>query len=540
METTLGELLGALDHTVATLIDAPTGEGVVLRTVALAEPADLAEHLEAGGVLAEVYLLVGVDPEQTVRWLRGVGARPYARRPRLLMTKGADDSPEVRTAARAAGIALVRVHRHARWDQVFGLVRRVLTRAPGGRTEAGEPDLLAPDTDLFGLAQVVAAETGGMVSIEDPHSHVLAYSASDDAADQLRIRSILGREGPADYLRILREWGVFDRVRRTDEVVDIPDHPELDIRRRLVVGVRRGSDGTEDRLLGTIWLQEGHRPLRPDAARVLRGASAVAGRIIARALDAPSTEAVLVRRLFGAHGAGVDVPSVAAALRLPEAGPAAVIGFGALGPAAELAASSGLIRLHASAFRGDSVTEAIGDRVYVLLPSYHSEHGVGSWVRELVAQLEQARGLVARAAVAAPVAGLTAVASARAEVDRVLASPASADGSRVTTLAEARTAVLLTEILDLIRARPHLHDPRLAALDTYDHDHGADLRTSAHAYVRAHGEVSVAAAALRIHPNTLRYRLRRVESILGIDLTDPDDRLLLEIQLAAGPPRTPS
>ncbi|MGM7646098.1 PucR family transcriptional regulator [Nocardia sp. JW2] len=541
METTLAELLGALDHTVATLVDAPAGEQVVVRTVALAEPADLAEHLEADGVLAQVYLLVGVDPEQTVRWLRGVGARPLAQRPRLLMTKRADDSPAVRAAAHAAGIALVQVHRHARWDQVFGLVRRMLTRAPGGRTEAGEPDLLAPDTDLFGLAQVVAAETGGMVSIEDPHSHVLAYSASDAAADQLRIRSILGREGPADYLRILREWGVFDRVRRTGEVVDIPDHPELGIRRRLVVGIRRATVGAEDRMLGTIWLQQGDRPLRPDAAQVLSGASAVAARIIARALDAPSTEAVLVRRLFGAHGEGVDVPSVAAALRLPEAGPAAVIGFAALGPAAELAASSGLIRLHASAFRGDSVTEAIGERVYVLLPSYHSEHGVGSWVRELVAQLEQARGLVVRAAVAAPVAGLTAVAGARAEVDRVLDSPAAtAEGSRVTTLAEARTAVLLTEIVDLIRDHPHLHDPRLAALDAYDRDHGADLRDSIRTYLRAHGEVSTAAAALRVHPNTLRYRLRRVESILGIDLTDPDDRLLLEIQLAACPPRATS
>src|SRR5688572_23559942 len=90
METTLAELLGALDHTVATLVDAPAGEQVVVRTVALAEPADLAEHLEADGVLAQVYLLVGVDPEQTVRWLRGVGARPLAQRPRLLMTKRAD------------------------------------------------------------------------------------------------------------------------------------------------------------------------------------------------------------------------------------------------------------------------------------------------------------------------------------------------------------------------------------------------------------------------------------------------------------------
>ncbi|MFE6921739.1 PucR family transcriptional regulator [Nocardia sp. NPDC057663] len=530
--TTLGQLLTALDHTVATLVDAPAGESVPICSVALAEPADLPEHLETEGPLPEVYLLVGVDADATARWLREVAARDPGQRPRVLMTKSANDSPAVRAAAAAAGIALVHLHRQARWDQVFPLVRRMLARSPGQRA-ADDHDLLAPDTDLFGLAQVVARETGGMVSIEDPQSHVLAYSASDGSADQLRIRSILGREGPSDYLRILREWGVFDRVRAGDEVVDVPEHPELDIRRRLVVGIRRG---TPARMLGTIWLQQGDQPLRPDAAQVLRGASAVAARIIARSLDAPSTEALLVRRLFGAHGDGVDVPSVAAALNLPTTGPAAVIGIAAIGPVAGLTASSGLIRLHASAFRDDSVTEAIGDRVYILLPSYHSERSVGSWVRRLVEQLEQARGLVVRAAVAAPVAGLTAVAGARAEVDRVLDSPAAAtSGSRVSTLAEARTAVLLAEIVDLIRDRPELHDPRLAALDDYDRVHAAELRVSVRAYLRAHGEVSAAASALRVHPNTLRYRLRRVEAVLGIDLTDPADRLLLEIQLAAVP-----
>ncbi|MFD3593054.1 PucR family transcriptional regulator [Nocardia sp. NPDC058640] len=535
--TTLGELLAALDHTVATLVDAPLGEQVV-RSVALVEPTDLPEHLESGGVLPDVYLVVGVDAAGTVAWLNGVGLRAFANRPRVLMTKSANDSPEVRAAARAAGVALVHVHRHARWDQVFPLVRRMLARSPERRAAAGGHDLLAPETDLFDLAQVVAKETGGMISIEDPSSHVLAYSSSDSSADPLRIRSILGREGPSDYLRILREWGVFDRVRRSDEVVDVPEHPELDIRRRLVVGIRRGTDGAQARMLGTIWLQQGDSPLRPDAAQVLRGASAVAARIIARRLDAPSTEAVLVRRLFGAHGDGVDVPTVAAALNLPEAGPAAVIGFAMVDPtagaAAALAASSALIRLHASAFRDDSVTEVIGDRVYVLLPSYHSTHSVGSWVRKLVTQLEQARALVVRAAVAAPVPGLIAVAGARAEVDRVLDSPAAAN-SRVATLAEARTAVLLAEIVDLIRTRPQLHDPRLAALDDYDREHAAELRVSVQAYLRAHGEVSAAATVLCVHPNTLRYRLRRVEAVLGIDLADPADRLLLEIQLAAAP-----
>ncbi len=404
---------------------------------------------------------------------------------------------------------------------------------------AGDGEQVAADIDLFELAQMIAHHAGGMVSIEDPRSHVLAYSASDENADQLRVRSILGREGPREYLALLRQWGVFDRLRDTDEVVDVPAHDELNIKRRLVIGIRRPADGDAHvpPVLGAIWLQQGDRPFKPDAAEILRGAAAIAARLISRSLDAPTTEALWIRRLFGAGGAPVDTAVVADALHLPPTGPAAVIGF-ALLPAEqssvpEPAASGNVLRLHASSFRADSVTTTIGERVYVLLPGYRSAQAVTAWTRQLIEQFETKRSLWLRAAIACPVPDLGRVAAARAEVDRVLDGAVTASpGNRVTTLAEARTAVLLGEMLDLVGARAELRDPRLRALLDYDRKHSASLRESVETYLRAHGDVRDAAAALCVHPNTLRYRLRRVEDILGMNLDDPADRLLLEIQLA--------
>ncbi len=395
-------------------------------------------------------------------------------------------------------------------------------------------EALTADTDLYGLAQLVAHQAGGMVSIEDQASHVLAYSASGEAADPLRIQSILGREGPRDYLRVLREWGVFDRIRHTDEVIDVPAHPELNIKRRLVIGIRRAAGTGGADVLGTIWLQQGDTPFTPDAAQVMRGAAAIAARIITRILDAPSTEALMNQRLFGVRGEGVDAPSLAGALHLPTSGPAAVLGFAAadLPAGSDHANLASVIRLHASSFRPDSVTMAFAERVYVLLPGYRSEPAVTAWVRQLVDRQEQ-RAPTLRAAIVIPVAELAAVAAARAEVDRVLDSTAATfPKGRVTTLAESRTAVLLGEVLDLLRARPELHDPRLRALFDYDRRHSANLHDSAETYLREHGDVRRAAAVLQVHPNTLRYRIRRVEDITGLVLTDPADRLLLELQLA--------
>ncbi len=536
MTITLRDLLSSLGSATAELVVAPSGDNVPVSSVVLVDEADLADEAEPASSAPDLYVQVGVQDAEAVRWLQRVARRAPGLRPVAVLTKTAR-SPMLRAAARDALIALVAVNPKVRWDAVFPMIQRILRRADA----ALDPDLMATDTDLFELAQIVAANAGGLVSIEDARSRVLAYSASDETADELRTLSILGREGPPDYLRALEQWGVFDRLRRTDEVIDVPAHPQLGTRHRLVVSIR---DPAVDkpataRYLGSIWVQEGDHPLAADAPDVLRGAAAVAARTISRSLDAPSTEALLIQRLFGARGGGVDVPSLTSALNLPVAGPAAVIGLaaGAARGSADITGLGAVLRLQASAFRADSLSTIIGRRAYVLLPGYRSVDVVVNWTRSLVERVEARHGVVLRAAIATPVPDLGRVAGARVEVDRVLDVTASAmtqpARDRVTTLAESLTAVLLGEILDVIGRHAELTDPRLQALRRYDQEHGASLRDSVEAYLSRHGDVRTAAGALHVHPNTLRYRLRRAEEILGIDLGDASDRLLLQLQLAA-------
>jgi DNA-binding PucR family transcriptional regulator len=45
------------------------------------------------------------------------------------------------------------------------------------------------------------------------------------------------------------------------------------------------------------------------------------------------------------------------------------------------------------------------------------------------------------------------------------------------------------------------------------------------------GETRKAAELLHIHPNTLRYRLSQLKEVAGIDLEDPAQRLVLQLQL---------
>ena len=52
------------------------------------------------------------------------------------------------------------------------------------------------------------------------------------------------------------------------------------------------------------------------------------------------------------------------------------------------------------------------------------------------------------------------------------------------------------------------------------------------AWLTANGETTSTAAALSLHPNSLRYRIKRIQEITGMDLDDADVRALAHVVLA--------
>ncbi|MFR7403437.1 MAG: helix-turn-helix domain-containing protein [Coriobacteriaceae bacterium] len=64
----------------------------------------------------------------------------------------------------------------------------------------------------------------------------------------------------------------------------------------------------------------------------------------------------------------------------------------------------------------------------------------------------------------------------------------------------------------------------------YDAEHDADLGATAEAFAGAYGEVSRTAEALFQHPNTVRYRLKKIKEVLSVqDATDRELAALLAL-----------
>jgi DNA-binding PucR family transcriptional regulator len=317
--------------------------------------------------------------------------------------------------------------------------------------------------------------------------------------------------------------------------VHVAERPELGLQPRSAIGIFLPSadERRAPAFAGTIWVQQGSRPLADDADDVLRGAAVLAARIMTRLAATPSTHMVRIQELLGLrHGDDApDIDLIARELGVAVDGRAALIGFDGSIPGSRLA---DVLSLSASAFRQDAQVASARTRVYVLFPSTGKPAAVTSWIRGTVAALRTELGLELHAVIATPVNGLAGAAAARLEVDRVLDSAERHPGAlgQVTSLAEARTTVLLDEIVTAIAADERLIDPRVRAL----RDNDPVLADTLRAYLDSFGDVATAAQWLHVHPNTVRYRVRRIEQLLATALTDPDVRLLLSLSLRATQP----
>lgn len=72
-------------------------------------------------------------------------------------------------------------------------------------------------------------------------------------------------------------------------------------------------------------------------------------------------------------------------------------------------------------------------------------------------------------------------------------------------------------------------DDVLGPLVDYSSRHSVDLVHTLSVYLHNHGSLKQSARALGVHANTIAYRVQRIQEITGLDLGDPDDRLLAHV-----------
>ncbi len=516
---TLGDLLSSV--TVIDVVCSPRGLDVAVRETVIYDPAS-PPAIDPGALV----LGVGVDPSTLAA--RDLVVRAADAGAAAVVLK-AGDVGGPRDGAQTAGIALLTVPVEMTWSQAHTLIRTAHLSSGIADDVVG-----APLGDLFALANAFAAMVGGNVTIEDRHSRVLAYSSQADTIDEPRRQTILGRRVPDEWLARLEAEGVFRRL-WAGEVVRYEGGPGHELRPRIALVVRAG-----DTILGSIWVAEGDRPLGPQAEEALREAARIAALHLIRHRSAEGLDRNLrgdvLRTLLEGQG---SVDAIAYRLGIAADSSCAVLAFepassddveGALDRERVL----DLVTLYGEAYRQRSAAVHLGQTIYVLLPGADPAKAqrLLDVARDIVERSKDSLGIALRAGIGSVVQHLREAPRSRREADQVLRALATDDSAAsVSDFEAARTRVALVELRDFAAERPHLRSVKLRRLLEHDAEHGTCYAETLRFFLDSFGDIPRAAKSANVHANTLRYRLRRLVEVAGINLDDPDERLLLALDL---------
>ncbi|MEU6259643.1 PucR family transcriptional regulator [Streptomyces griseorubiginosus] len=517
-------------------LTAALGAGV-LRAVLLPEPSlpvtGVRVH-ESGSVQGpgrgEIVLAIGVEDVAAVtgllRRLAGVVAAVAAKCPDR-------NDAELLGAAAEHGCGVLLLDDGVDWLQTVALLQGEIA---GHATESDEVSgaSAGPAHDLFELADLAADAIGGPVTVEDAQGWLLAYSRDQAGGDTVRAQTLLNRRAPAEFTRALTERGIRQAIGRGNTAVTVRDVVP-GAAGRLGMGLRVGGFA-----LGSMWaVVEGADQER--VAAFTRIGHRAAAHLMRRRTEEHRTRHVEMEQLAVLLHGGPAVTGSADTIDLPHG----THWVAALAVAPSDASDRAVTRSrleHGLALmpRAAGMTVHAGQLSnlwYLVLTVTGSREPtravVGSWVRDLLDDGPQGR-LPIHAGIGSAAQHRDELPRSRKEAERALAVArlAVSPGPPLDFVdCWARAALLRlldpTVVADLETATP------LWRLRSQDTAHGTDYVPTLHAWLEHQGNVRTAAERLHVHTNTLRYRLGKIEQTMGVDLTDPDIRLILSLQLKA-------
>ncbi|MGW6460011.1 PucR family transcriptional regulator, partial [Streptomyces sp. NPDC055078] len=374
--------------------------------------------------------------------------------------------------------------------------------------------------------------------IEDRASRVLAYSGRQDEADPSRVATVLGRQVPEYISRILHDRGYFRRLHQSREPVFI--HLQDVGSRRTAIAVRSG-----DEILGSIWVAAPEPLEGARASALIDAAKIVALQLLRERAGADTRRRLRADLLSTVLEGGRDAADAAARLGIDSEGvcvlAAQLTGDDTVHNDTDRQRFCDALALHVGAIHPRSAAAVVGSVAYAVLPLPPTRAAPA----EAADSAEQrairvARNFLTRVGVryaatigiGRPAASLAQVARSRADADRALRVLTSRGVPNTTAgYTELHMESLLLQLADLAAAEEHQPVGPYRTLLAYDREHGSELVATLSAYLDALGDVALASARMHVHPNTFRYRLKRLVEISGFDLSDAEARFGIMLQM---------
>ncbi|WP_047150370.1 PucR family transcriptional regulator [Aneurinibacillus tyrosinisolvens] len=399
-------------------------------------------------------------------------------------------------------------------------------------------------TDLMELADMITERLDNPITIEDMNHHVVAYSTHGETTDPVRMETIMRRKVPEAVL--VRFWkdGVIQSLMHSDEPVRIPAMKDVGLNDRVAISIRRGQE-----ILGYIWVQEAVRPLTEHDFSILKWAARLAMPRMLHRKDRQTKNEEKRQQFFwevlsGGTAERREIEKRAAQLQvyLPPVMEVLVFEF----------RSSGEV-WHSLQKELDYLFSNLGDffpvryipmwvfdeNQFIILAGMNGDEeekmheASKTFVGQLHKRLNRRFGKESMiAGHGQPVRDVTKIAVSYQQGLEVI--------HLKKALPEELGEVQGYHELGMYRLFPEMKkwnekmnytNTKLERLLAYDRENQSNLVDTLEAFLATTGKINQTIQRLHIHPNTLSYRLKRITEVGGVDLNDPNDRVMLFLDL---------
>lgn len=368
------------------------------------------------------------------------------------------------------------------------------------------------------------------ITLEDAGGRLVAYSIHDQPVDTVRMETLLRKGASSVTLEALRSRGVYQAVDSSPGVARVPAIPEIGFGPRACVAIKDA-----ERVLGYLWVADAESNLPKSAEdSILRARhflSQELGRRESTLVIRQEQREQFIAELCGEEHLDSELLlSSAKTLGWYSSPPLQAIVVRAQVPdgvsEARVPAVDEVVAQYAPAsmrgtYRGDTVVVVYGREAKSVSDLASALAGLTAGDRNLAV------------GVGGACTSLSQVRKSYLEGASAIVLGARLGGSAgyfdYSTLAPYE----LLSCLATCRKAGSFGRDAVDRVITYDGLHSGSLLDTLEAFLDFHGKRKAAASRLNIHPNTLDYRVRKARELMGLDLDDPNVRLVVHIWVKA-------
>ncbi|WP_231689560.1 PucR family transcriptional regulator [Bacillus sp. FJAT-27245] len=375
------------------------------------------------------------------------------------------------------------------------------------------------------------------ITIEDANHRLLAYSSHDDRTDPARISTIISRRVPEKVVNQLWKDGTLPTLLKSSDPVRVSCNHEIGLGNRVAIAIRN-----QDELLGFIWALEVDRTLDEDDFTLLKSAAEAAKNKllqlqIRKNRKEDRKQEFFWKLLTGHLNDSCEIKENFNQLQLCPT-PAFVVAAFDFGQNISSQEEKRISYLLYTYQELKPMLHTIDCSLLILLIGISDEIGqpdkaerfYGSFAGKLASHL--GRSIPIRPAFSSVHYEYSQLARAYQEALSVL--EIKDKFPEETGKIHSYSKLGIYQLMDIVlekRKNSSYENRAIMRLAEYDEKNNTNLVETLEVFLTKDTSTNDAARGLNVHANTLNYRLKRISEIGGINFKDPNQKMLLYLDL---------